>query len=64
MRFGVAFSNAPTRPFATIFWKNGKPLDDNCLYIEKGVPKPLFGAMGIDKRKPSMNVAVPLKPTP
>ena len=49
----------------TIFWDNGKPLDDKlerpCLYMEKGVPKLLFGAMGIDKRKHSMNVAVPLK---
>ncbi len=49
----------------TVFWENGKPLDDKlerpCLYMEKGVPKLLFGAMGIDKRKHSMNVAVPLK---
>ncbi len=49
----------------TIFWENGKPLDDKlerpCLYMDKGVPKLLFGAMGIDKRKHSMNVAVPLK---
>jgi hypothetical protein len=31
------------------------------LYCEKGVPKILFGAMGINNREHSINVAVPLK---
>jgi len=29
--------------------------------MENGLPIYLFGAMGIDKRKHSMNIAVPLK---
>lgn len=36
-------------------------LERPCLYIEHGVPKLLFGAMGFEKRKYSVNVAVPLK---
>jgi hypothetical protein len=47
-----------------IFKENGQPFDDKlerpCLYTEKGVPKLLFGAMGIHKRTHSMNVFVPL----
>lgn len=48
-----------------VYRENGQTFDDKlerpCLYIEKGVPKFLFGAMGFDKRKYSVNVAVPLK---
>ena len=44
---------------------NGTMADDKlerpCLYTEKGVPKLLFGALGFEKRKYSVNVAVPLK---
>jgi len=36
-------------------------LERPCLYTEKGVPKILFGALGFDKRKYSVNVAVPLQ---
>ena len=36
-------------------------LERPCLYTEKGVPKILFGALGFEKRKYSVNVAVPLK---
>lgn len=36
-------------------------LERPCLYTENGVPKFLFGALGFDKRKYSVNVAVPLK---
>ncbi len=43
----------------------GQAFDDKlerpCLYIENGVPIFLFGAMGYEKRKYSVNVAVPLK---
>lgn len=48
-----------------VYQANGKAFDDKlerpCLYIEQGVPKLLFGAMGFEKRKYSVNVAVPLK---
>lgn len=47
-----------------IYQTGGQPFDDKlerpCLYVEKGVPKLLFGAMGISKRTHSMNVFVPL----
>jgi len=47
-----------------VYDANGKKFDDKlerpCLLIENGVPLYLFGAMGIDKRRHSMNVAVPL----
>ncbi len=36
-------------------------LERPCLYTEKGVPKLLFGALGFEKRKYSVNVAIPLK---
>ena len=36
-------------------------LERPCLYTEKGVPVLLFGALGINHRQHSMNVAVPLK---
>ncbi len=36
-------------------------LERPCLYTEKGVPKLLFGALGFEKRKYSVNVAVPFK---
>ncbi|MFZ4724536.1 MAG: glycoside hydrolase family protein [Paludibacter sp.] len=35
-------------------------LERPCLYLEKGVPKYLFGALGVNKREYSVNVAVPL----
>jgi hypothetical protein len=48
----------------TIYQSNGKPFDDKlerpCLFTEKGVPKLLFGAMGIQNRSHSMNIFVPL----
>lgn len=48
-----------------VYRENGQAFDDKlerpCLYIENGVPKFLFGAMGFEKRKYSVNVAVPLK---
>lgn len=48
----------------TVYQATGKPFDDKlerpCLYTEKGVPKLLFGAMGIQKRTHSMNIVVPL----
>ena len=48
-----------------VYAENGSRFDDKlerpCLLLEKGLPTYLFGAMGIDKRKHSMNVAVPLK---
>lgn len=47
-----------------VYDANGKKFDDKLerpwLLIENGMPNYLFGAMGIDKRKHSMNVAVPL----
>jgi hypothetical protein len=47
-----------------IFWENGQQTDDHLerpfLYFEKGVPKFLFGAMGINKREHACNVAIPL----
>lgn len=36
-------------------------LERPCLYLEKGVPKYLFGAHGVNKRTYSINVAVPLR---
>lgn len=48
----------------TVYQANGQPFDDKlerpCLYTEKGVPKLLFGAMGIQKRAHAMNIFVPL----
>jgi hypothetical protein len=48
-----------------VYRDTGQAFDDKlerpCLYIENGVPKFLFGAMGFEKRKYSVNVAVPLK---
>jgi hypothetical protein len=38
----------------------GDKLERPCLLLEKGLPTYLFGAMGIDNRKHSMNIAVPL----
>ena len=50
-----------------IFWENGQQTDDHLerpfLYFEKGVPKFLFGAMGIKKREHACNVAIPLMPS-
>ncbi len=46
-------------------FEDGTTADDKlerpCLYTEKGVPKLLFGALGFEKRKYSVNVAIPLK---
>ena len=48
-----------------VFDEQGKQLDDKlerpCLLIENGLPTYLFGAMGINNRKHSMNIAVPLR---
>jgi hypothetical protein len=48
-----------------VFGENEKKFDDKlerpCLLMENGLPIYLFGAMGIEKRKHSMNIAVPLK---
>ncbi|GAB2556933.1 hypothetical protein GCM10027085_55120 [Spirosoma aerophilum] len=48
----------------TVYQATGEPFDDKlerpCLYTEKGVPKLLFGAMGVRNRAHSMNVFVPL----
>jgi hypothetical protein len=48
-----------------VFGENGKTFDDKlerpCLLMDNGLPIYLFGAMGIDKRNHSMNIAVPLK---
>lgn len=48
----------------TVYQTTGKPFDDKlerpCLYTEKGVPKLLFGAMGIHNREHAMNIFVPL----
>ena len=48
-----------------VYRDNGQAFDDKlerpCLYMENGVPQFLFGAMGFEKRKYSVNVAVPLK---
>jgi predicted GH43/DUF377 family glycosyl hydrolase len=48
-----------------IYWENGQAFEDKlerpCLYMVNGVPTLLFGAMGFEKRKYSVNVAVPLK---
>jgi len=35
-------------------------LERPCLLIENGIPIYLFGAMGIDNRAHSMNIAIPL----
>jgi predicted GH43/DUF377 family glycosyl hydrolase len=47
-----------------IFDETGTKLDDKlerpCLLIENGIPIYLFGAMGIDNRAHSMNIAIPL----
>jgi len=45
--------------FENGFVSNDK-LERPCLYLEKGVPKLLFGAQGLNKREHSVNVAVPL----
>lgn len=48
-----------------IYTEKGLQLDDRLerpwILAEKGVPVYLFGAMGINKREHSMNIAVPLK---
>ncbi len=48
-----------------IYTENGTKLDDRLerpwILFEKGLPVYLFGAMGINKREHSMNIAVPLK---
>ncbi len=49
-----------------IYFEDGTIAKDHlerpCLYLEKGVPRFLFGAMGLDpSRSHSMNVCVPLK---
>jgi hypothetical protein len=47
-----------------VFGEDGRKFDDKlerpCLLMENGLPIYLFGAMGIDKRNHSMNIAVPL----
>jgi predicted GH43/DUF377 family glycosyl hydrolase len=46
-------------------WKDGRPLDDKLerpwLLFEKGRPAYLFGSMGIDGRKHSMNICLEIK---
>jgi beta-xylosidase len=48
-----------------IFWSDGRPLDDKLerpwLLFHKGRPAYLFGSMGIDKRKHSMNICLQIK---
>lgn len=48
----------------TVYRADGRLFDDKlerpCLYSEKGVPKLLFGAMGIQNRAHSMTIFVPL----
>jgi len=48
-----------------IFRENGKQTDDHLerpfLFFEDGLPKFLFGAMGIQKRSHSCNIAIPIQ---
>lgn len=48
----------------TLLLENGTITNDQverpCLYMEKGVPKYLFGAQGFENRKYSVNIAIPL----